>query len=80
LQNPFRAMLGSLDVNHQIEREDDGCWAAEIPPLPGAMAYGATRDQAIANVKVLALRTIADEIEHGERSPKGADTSFAVAA
>lgn len=43
------------------------------------MAYDATRDQAIANVKVLALRIIADEIEHGERSAEAADTSFAVA-
>jgi predicted RNase H-like HicB family nuclease len=64
----------------EIEREADGRWLADIPTLPGVMAYGATREQAIANVKVLALRVIADEIEHGERSPDAADTVFAIAA
>ncbi len=44
------------------------------------MAYGGTRDEAIARIKVLALRVIADEIEHGERSPEAADTTFAFVA
>ena len=64
----------------EIEREEDGRWLAEIPALPGAMAYGTAREQAIAAVKVLALRIIADEIEHGERSPEAADTTFALTA
>jgi predicted RNase H-like HicB family nuclease len=45
----------------EIEREADGRWLADIPILPGVMAYGATREQAIANVKVLALRVIAEK-------------------
>ena len=64
----------------EIEREADGRWLADIPLLPGVMAYGETREQAIANVKVLALRIIADEIEHGERSPDITDAMFAIAA
>ncbi len=63
----------------EIEREDDGRWLADIPQLPGAMAYGATRAEAIDKVKVLALRVIADELEDGERSPEVADAIFAVA-
>ncbi len=63
----------------EIEREDDGRWLADIPQLPGAMAYGATRAEAIDKVKVLALRVIADELEDSERSPEVADAIFAVA-
>jgi predicted RNase H-like HicB family nuclease len=52
-------------VNFKIEfeLEDDGRWVAEIPKLPGVMAYGATRDEAEAAVEALALRVIADQIE-----------------
>jgi predicted RNase H-like HicB family nuclease len=52
-----------------IERETDGRWLAEVPDLPGVMVYGATRAAAIANVKALALRALADRIEHGEEVP-----------
>jgi len=55
----------------EIEREGDGRWLADIPALRGAMAYGSTQEEAIARVKVLALRIIADEVEHGERSRDG---------
>jgi predicted RNase H-like HicB family nuclease len=52
-------------VNFKIEfdREDDGRWIAEIPDLPGVMAYGASKDEAEAAVEALALRVIADRIE-----------------
>ena len=63
----------------EIESEADGRFLAAIPDLPGVMAYGDTREEAIVRVKVLALRVIADEIEHGERSPEAADTTFAFA-
>ncbi len=64
----------------EIDCEADGRFLATIPALPGVMVYGDTRDEAITRVKVLALRVIADEIEHGERSPELADTTFAFAA
>ncbi len=64
----------------ELEREIDGRWIAEIPALPGVMAYGESREQAITAVKVLALRVVADEIEHGKRSPEAADTTFSLAA
>ncbi len=51
----------------EIEREADGRWIAEVPDLAGVMAYGKTRAQVIAKVEALALRVIADRLEHGER-------------
>jgi predicted RNase H-like HicB family nuclease len=57
----------------EFEREDDGRWLAEVPALPGVMAYGATRAEARGKVEVLALRTLADRIEHGEQVPEVGD-------
>jgi predicted RNase H-like HicB family nuclease len=52
----------------EIEREDDGRWLAEVTELPGVLAYGATPDEAIAHAKALALRVVADRLEHDEDS------------
>ena len=54
----------------EIEQEGDGRWLTEIPDLPGVMVYGATRDEAVARVKALALRVLADRLEHGETVPE----------
>jgi predicted RNase H-like HicB family nuclease len=54
----------------EFEREDDGRWIAEISALPGVIAYGATREEAQGKVEALALRTLADRIEHGENVPE----------
>jgi predicted RNase H-like HicB family nuclease len=53
-------------VRIELDREDDGRWIAEVMELPGVMAYGASREQALAAVQALAPRVIADRIEHGE--------------
>ena len=63
----------------EIERESDGRWIAEIPDLPGVMAYGTSRSEAVAKVETLALRVIADRMEHGETIPE-LDELFAVPA
>jgi predicted RNase H-like HicB family nuclease len=63
----------------EIGRENDGRWIAEVPDLPGVMVYGKTRAQAIAKVQSLALRVIADRIEHGESVPELREL-FAVSA
>jgi len=55
-----------VNLQIEVEREDDGRWLAEIPELPGVMAYGQTREEAISRVKALALRVLADRLEHGE--------------
>lgn len=53
----------------ETEREDDGRWLAEVTDLPGVMSYGASREEAVAHAKALALRTIADRLDHGEDVP-----------
>lgn len=63
----------------EIEREEDGRWLAEIEALPGAMAYGCTQDEAVARVKALALRVMADRLEHGEAVPELVDVFSTVA-
>jgi predicted RNase H-like HicB family nuclease len=57
-------------MNIEIDREADGRWIAEIPDLPGVMSYGQTREEAIAKTKALALRVLADRLEHGEAIPE----------
>ena len=52
--------------NIEIEQETDGRWLAEVTELPGVMCYGASQYEAIAKVQALALRVVADRLEHDE--------------
>ena len=61
----------------ECEREDDGRWLAEVPELPGVMAYSTTAEEAQAKAQVLALRVLAERLEHGEARP--VDISISVA-
>ena len=61
----------------EIDREDDGRWMAEIVSLPGVMAYGKTRQEAIARVEALALRVVADQTEEQKTPIKSSVLSFA---
>jgi predicted RNase H-like HicB family nuclease len=54
----------------EFEQEDDGRWIAEIPELSGVMIYGDTREDAKAKVEALALRTLAERLDHGETNPE----------
>jgi predicted RNase H-like HicB family nuclease len=63
----------------EVEREDDGRWIAEIPDLSGVMVYGDTKEEALTRVEALALRVLADRLEHGEPVPELSDV-FMVAA
>ncbi|MGE0454321.1 MAG: type II toxin-antitoxin system HicB family antitoxin [Vicinamibacteria bacterium] len=63
----------------EIEQEDDGRWLAEVLELPGVMAYGVSADEARAKVQALALRVVADRLEHGEAGSSLVDISFAAA-
>jgi predicted RNase H-like HicB family nuclease len=60
----------------ETEREVDGRWIAEIPSLPGVMAYGTSRKEAIARAEALALRVLADQIEHDKMSAEEPSFSF----
>ncbi|MGH7468082.1 MAG: type II toxin-antitoxin system HicB family antitoxin [Longimicrobiales bacterium] len=63
----------------ELEQETDGRWIAEVPDLPGVLAYGATPSEAKARVQALALRVVADRLEHGEANPDFTTISFAAA-
>jgi predicted RNase H-like HicB family nuclease len=63
----------------EFEREDDGRWLAEVLELPGVLAYGQTSDEAIAKAQALALRAVADRLEHAEGTPEFLNIQFAAA-
>jgi len=58
-----------MQLTLEVEREDDGRWLAEVPELSGVLAYGASAAEAMSKAEVLALRVLADRIEHGEAAP-----------
>jgi predicted RNase H-like HicB family nuclease len=63
----------------ELDQEDDGRWIAEVVEIPGAVAYGATSDQAKAKAQAVALRAIAGQLEHGETTSELSNVSFAAA-
>ena len=64
----------------ECEREDDGRWLAEISAIPGVLAYGASANEAMAKAEVLALRVLAEQLEHGEAKPSSISISLPAAA
>jgi predicted RNase H-like HicB family nuclease len=72
-----------VQLSIEVEQEEDGRWLSEIPELPGVLAYGETRSEAVVRTQVLALRVLADRIEHGETLPQKLDVLpqvFSIAA
>ncbi len=67
-----------MNLAVETEQETDGRWIAEIPQIPGVLAYGANRQEAIARAEALALRVLADRLEHGEM-PRELEQVFSVA-
>jgi predicted RNase H-like HicB family nuclease len=59
-----------VQFNFEIDRETDGRWIAEIPEIPGAMAYGSSEGEAKAKAYALALHAIADDVEKSEDIPE----------
>jgi predicted RNase H-like HicB family nuclease len=76
---PKTPSASSFSLAIEYYREEDGRWLADIPALPGVTAYGRTKKQATASVQALALRLIADRLEHGEAVPGPMDVSFVAA-
>jgi predicted RNase H-like HicB family nuclease len=66
-----------MNLTIETELEEDGRWIAEIPELSGVLAYGATQDEAMAKAEALALRVLADLLDHGEAKPVGISISIA---
>jgi len=70
----------SVSIAIELEREDDGRWLADVPALPGVVAYGDDREEALRAVQALALRVIADRLEQGEPVSEALLSAFHVAA
>lgn len=66
-----------MNFTIESELEDDGRWLAEVPQLPGVLAYGSSREEAMSRAQVLALRVIAERLEHGEVSAQAIHMSIA---
>ena len=64
-----------MNFDIECEREEDGRGLAEVPQLPGVLAYGSTRDEAMARAQILALRVLAERLEHGESGPQSISIS-----
>jgi predicted RNase H-like HicB family nuclease len=83
----FTRLLGSrwrvygTDVTFTIELEPeaDGRWLAEVPALPGVLCYGQDRDEAVAKLQALALRVIAERLEHREAPAEFLNVTFQAA-
>ena len=71
--------IADVTFSIEIDREVDGRWLAEIPALSGVMAYGQDRDEAVARVQALALRVIADRLEHREAPAEFLNVTFQAA-
>ena len=76
---PIAVASEAFSLAIEYHREEDGRWLADIAALPGVTAYGRTRKQATAAVQALALRLIADRLEHGEALPGPMRVSFIAA-
>lgn len=69
-----------MNLSIECEREEDGRWLAEVPELPGVLAYGTTADEAMGKAEALALRILAERLEVGESGPVPISITFASTA
>ena len=60
----------------ECELEEDGRWLAEVPELPGVLAYGGSREEAMTRAEILALRVLAERLEHEENGPHAINISI----
>lgn len=68
-----------MKLTVEVEREEDGRWLAEVLELPGVLAYGQSPQEAIAKTEALALRVLAERLEHGEAVASPISITFAAA-
>lgn len=69
-----------MNFTIECEREEDGRWLAEVPELPGVLAYGTSAEDATSKAEVLALRVLAERLEHSETGPLNINISIPQAA
>ena len=70
----------AMNFTLECEQEVDGRWIAEVPELPGVLSYGSSAADAMSRAEILALRVIADRLEHGEAEPVSISLSLPVVA
>lgn len=68
-----------MNLTIETGREDDGRWIAEVPQLPGVLAYGNSEDEAASKAELLALRVLAEQLEQGEAKPQSINIAIAAA-
>jgi predicted RNase H-like HicB family nuclease len=68
-----------MNFTIEHEREEDGRWIAEVPELPGVLAYGITREEAMVKAEALALRVLAERLENNETGPQPISIGIAAA-
>lgn len=73
------ATVAAVTLKIELERESDGRWIAEIPDLAGVLCYGATENEAVAKIQALALRVLAERLEHQEAPGQLLDVTFQAA-
>jgi predicted RNase H-like HicB family nuclease len=69
-----------MNLTLECEREEDGRWLAEVAALPGVLAYGTSANEAMAKAEILALRVLAERLEHGETAPLAINITVPAAA
>lgn len=69
-----------MNLTLECEQEEDGRWLAEVPQLPGVMAYGASRDEAMSKAQALALRVLAERLERDQAAPLSINMSIPLVA
>ena len=72
--------MESMNLKLECEQESDGRWLAEVPQLPGVLAYGVDAEDAMAKAEALALRVLAERLESGEARPLAISISLQRAA
>lgn len=68
-----------MTLSIELDREADGRWIAEVPALAGVLCYGDDRDEALAKVQALALRVLAEQLEHRETPAELLNVTFLAA-
>jgi predicted RNase H-like HicB family nuclease len=71
-----QAQIGPVTLSIELDREADGRWIAEVPALAGVLCYGADREEALAKVQALALRVLAEQLQHREAPAELLNVTF----
>jgi len=66
------SVMSTYVLRAELAEEADGRWSAGIPALPGCATWGATRDEALRNLRDAAAGYVRDMQKAGEDVPRDA--------